>query len=292
MLKCVCLDVTQIDVLHRQALDALRQERDWFRVRPAFTCDLWCSATQREYLTVSAHWIEETFHSVPPQRRCQWLLRRRIVATVQIDGDDEDKVTAPGELGICIGCHATTFALINGGVHCIVVVVFCFVAVIRDRVNAILDDLKMTGWYKQIVTDCGSNAKSAFRRDKVWDWMRCACHLLHNVVEAGFKRASEDDPTFETREPCLRALTKAKAFVAHIHHSRKASERFNSKQRIVLEELRHRQVAQVGPSGQRHAAAGGADDGSESEETMEAMELEPGVPGFDPQNVQIGRAHV
>ena len=85
---------------------------------------------------------------MPPQRRCQWLLRRRIVATVQIDVDDEDKVTAPGELGICIGCHATIFALINGSVHCIVLVVFYFVAVIRDHVNAILDDLKMTGWYK------------------------------------------------------------------------------------------------------------------------------------------------
>ena len=160
-----------------------------------------------------------------------------------------------------------------------------FVVVIRQRVNAILDDLKMTGWYKQIVTDCGMNAKSAFQRDKVWDWMRCACHLLHNVVEAGFKRATEDDPSFETREPCLRALNKAKAFVAHIHHSRKASERFNAKQRVVLEELRHRQVARVGPSGERHAPTSGVQDGSDSEESMEAVELEPGVPGFDPQDV-------
>ena len=101
VVMCICLVVfMQITVLHRQALDALRQEQDWFRVRPAFTCDLWCSATQREYLTVSAHWIDETFRSVPPQRQCQWLLRRRIVATVQIDGDDEDKVTAPGEMGV------------------------------------------------------------------------------------------------------------------------------------------------------------------------------------------------
>lgn len=153
-----------------------------------------------------------------------------------------------------------------------------FDVVIRHRVNGILDDLQMTGWYRQIVTDCGSNAKSAFKRDHVWDWMRCACHLLHNVVEAGFKttQRSEDDPSWAARSQCLRALAKAKAFVAHIHHSRKASERFNEKQRMVLVELRHREASQ---------AAARADDGSDSEETMEAVELQPGVPGFDPCNV-------
>ena len=115
--------------------------------------------------------------------------------------------------------------------------------VIRQRVNAILDDLKMQGWYRQIVTDCGSNAKSAFQRDKVWDWMRCACHLLHNVVDAGFKRTTEDDSSQDARAPCINALAKAKAFVAHIHHSRKASERFNAMQRLVLEDKRHRDLA-------------------------------------------------
>ena len=95
--------------LHKEALDRLRGEQDWPRVRPAFTCDLWCSHTQREYLTITAHWIDETFRSMPPTsssgpgatscsaplvRPCQWILRRRVVATQQIDGDDEDKVSA------------------------------------------------------------------------------------------------------------------------------------------------------------------------------------------------------
>ena len=159
----------------------------------------------------------------------------------------------------------------------------CYVyVVIRSRVSDILDDLKMTGWYRQIVTDCGSNAKSAFARAEVWDWMRCACHLLHNVVDAGFKRGTEDDPSLETRAPCLNALAKAKAFVAHIHHSRKASERFNDKQRDALQDVRHREAARAGPS-----ASGGAmvNDGSGSEETQEAAELHPEVDGFDPHNV-------
>ena len=106
--------------------------------------------------------------------------------------------------------------------------------------------------------------------------------MLHNVVETWFKRVSEGDPLFETRGPCLKALTKAKAFVAHIHHSRKASECFNAKQRIVLEELRHQEAARAGPSDGRQAAAGALNDGWES---MEAAELELGVAGFDPQHV-------
>ena len=45
-----------------------------------------------------------------------------------------------------------------------------------------LDKLGMTGWYRTIVTDCGSNVVSAFNRHRGWDWLRCGCHLLHNVV--------------------------------------------------------------------------------------------------------------
>lgn len=156
--------------------------------------------------------------------------------------------------------------------------------VIRRRVNTILDDLRMQGWYRQIVTDCGSNAKSAFRRDQVWDWMRCACHLLHNVVDAGFKNTTEEDSQ-DARAPCLNALAKAKAFVAHIHHSRKASERFNAKQRLVLDDVRHREAARGGPARQHAGALGAANDASDSEETLEAAELHPEVEGFDPQNV-------
>ena len=115
--------------------------------------------------------------------------------------------------------------------------------------------------------------------------MRCACHLLHNVVEVGFKRATKDDPSFETREPCLRALTKTKAFVAHIHNSWKASERFNAEQCLVLEELRYQEAVRAGPSGGRQAIAGVLNDEWDSKESMEAAELEPGVAGFDPQHV-------
>ena len=45
-----------------------------------------------------------------------------------------------------------------------------------------LDSLGMRGWYRTIVTDCGSNVVSAFDRHRGWDWLRCGCHLVHNVV--------------------------------------------------------------------------------------------------------------
>lgn len=143
------------------------------------------------------------------------------------------------------------------------------VAVLRSRVNTLLDELKMTGWYRQIVTDCGSNAKGAFKRDHVWDWMRCACHLLHNVVEAGFKSGGQ----------CSQTLAKAKAFVAHIHHSRKASERFNEKQRKVVEEIKRQDAAQ----------AHGTSDESDGDETLEEAEVQPGVPGFETDSIPAPR---
>ena len=45
-----------------------------------------------------------------------------------------------------------------------------------------LDNLGMRGWYRTIVTDYGSNVVSAFDRHRGWDWLRCRCHLLHNIV--------------------------------------------------------------------------------------------------------------
>ena len=40
----------------------------------------------------------------------------------------------------------------------------------------------MCGWYRTIATDYGSNVVSAFNRHRGWDWLRCGCHLVHNVV--------------------------------------------------------------------------------------------------------------
>ena len=45
-----------------------------------------------------------------------------------------------------------------------------------------LDNLGMCGWYRAIVTNCCSNIVSAFDHHRGWGWLRCGCHLLHNVV--------------------------------------------------------------------------------------------------------------
>ena len=39
----------QITRLYNSGLERLKNEEDWARVRPAFTCDLWKSATNKEY---------------------------------------------------------------------------------------------------------------------------------------------------------------------------------------------------------------------------------------------------
>ena len=50
-----------------------------------------------------------------------------------------------------------------------------------------LDNLGMHGWYRTIVTDCGLNVVSAFDCHRGWDWLRCGCHLVHNVVMASLQ---------------------------------------------------------------------------------------------------------
>ena len=39
--------------------------------------------------------------------------------------------------------------------------------------------------FPAIVTDCGGNVAKAFNSTLQWDWLRCGCHLIHNVVKAG-----------------------------------------------------------------------------------------------------------
>ena len=49
----------QITQLYNSGVERLKNEEDWARVRPAFTCDLWKSATTKEYFTSMAHWVRD-----------------------------------------------------------------------------------------------------------------------------------------------------------------------------------------------------------------------------------------
>ena len=44
------------------------------------------------------------------------------------------------------------------------------------------NNLGMSGWYRTIMIGCGSNVVTTFDHQKGWGWLRCGCHLLHNVV--------------------------------------------------------------------------------------------------------------
>ena len=51
--------VVQITRLYNSGVERLKYEEDWPCVRPAFTCDLWKSAMNKEYFTFAAHWVRE-----------------------------------------------------------------------------------------------------------------------------------------------------------------------------------------------------------------------------------------
>ena len=51
--------VEQITRLYNSRVERLKNEEDWARVRSAFTCDLWKSATNKEHFTCMAHWVQD-----------------------------------------------------------------------------------------------------------------------------------------------------------------------------------------------------------------------------------------
>ena len=49
----------QMTWLYNSGVERLKNEEDWVRVRPAFTCDLWKSAMNKEYFTCMEHWVQD-----------------------------------------------------------------------------------------------------------------------------------------------------------------------------------------------------------------------------------------
>ena len=43
-----------------------------------------------------------------------------------------------------------------------------------------------------ITTDCGANVSASVELKNLWDWNKCACHMLHLVVNAGLNAATID----------------------------------------------------------------------------------------------------
>ena len=43
-----------------------------------------------------------------------------------------------------------------------------------------------------ITTDCGANVSVGVELKNLWDWNKCACHMLHLVVNAGLNAATID----------------------------------------------------------------------------------------------------
>ena len=67
----------QIIWLYNSGVERLKNEEDWPRVRPAFTCDLWKSATNKEYFTYTAHWVWDKVGG-------GLELKRRVVTTCEV----------------------------------------------------------------------------------------------------------------------------------------------------------------------------------------------------------------
>ena len=60
-----------------------------------------------------------------------------------------------------------------------------FCAVIAGLAKEQCELFKLYVDFPAIVTDCGGNVAKAFNTTLQWDWLRCGCHFIHNVVKAG-----------------------------------------------------------------------------------------------------------
>ena len=73
----VAVAARQITRLYNSGLERLKNKEDWARVRPAFTCDLWKSVTNKEFFTCTAHWVRDRVGA-------GLELKRRVVMTCEV----------------------------------------------------------------------------------------------------------------------------------------------------------------------------------------------------------------
>ena len=74
----------QIHTFYEDAVKRLAQDGKWRSYRPAFTCDLWKGPGPKEYMTLTAHWVEPT-----PE---EFTLRMRVLGSFAVP---EVSMTAP-----------------------------------------------------------------------------------------------------------------------------------------------------------------------------------------------------
>ena len=75
----------------------------------------------------------------------------------------------------------------------LLIIFFWFVCIVIDCLA--MEQLEMFGLnvaFPAIVTDCGANMRKTFNNTLQWDWLCCGCHLIHNVVTAGFTTLRKD----------------------------------------------------------------------------------------------------
>lgn len=92
--------------------------------------------------------------------------------------------------------------------------------------------------YPAIVTDCAQNMRKAFNTTLQWDWVRCGCHLVHNVVADGFKSMknhAQNAAQHHARD-CQEALERFVLNPCTAHHCRSYLNR-NGQSNTLLRRL-------------------------------------------------------
>ena len=75
-----------------------------------------------------------------------------------------------------------------------------------------------------LTSDCGSDVSAGAKRDRLWDWNRCACHCLKIAIQAALKE--------ELVHKCVEPLT---ALAARFSKSRSLRNKFKKTQMNILD---------------------------------------------------------
>ena len=149
----------------------------------SFTCDMWSSVANDQYLTVTLHWLDE-----------KWDMQTIILGTMEFNVRHTKHNISKAMLKV-----RSKFGIFPRA-EVIEDIPEFTASDWRESQNLGFDFMSGSDCYgaenaldrPSITTDCGANVSAGVELKNLWDWNKCACHMLHLAVNAGLNAATID----------------------------------------------------------------------------------------------------
>ena len=171
-----------------------------------FTCDMWFSVANDQYLTITLHWLDE-----------KWDMQTIILGTMEFNVRHTKHNISKAMLKVRPKFGIFPRAELIEDIPAFTASDW------RESQNLLFDFMSGSDCYgpnnaldkPSITTNCGANVSAGVELKKLWGWNKCACHMLHLAINAGLNATTIDlrlQPLYKLSRSLSRSFVAWKKF--------------------------------------------------------------------------------